>query len=47
MLKWKSIRCKCRPYGEKKTINDIERKDRKLAQKEYKTKHDWVGMLIH
>ena len=30
-----------------KTINHIISKRRKLAQKEYKTRHDWMGKVIH
>ena len=29
------------------TINHIISECSKLAQKEYKTKHDWVGKVIH
>ena len=29
------------------TINHIINKCSKLAQKEYKTRHDWVGKVIH
>ena len=29
------------------TINQIIRKCSKLVQNEYKTKHDWVGKVIH
>ena len=28
-------------------INQMIREYRKLAQKEYKTRHDWVGKVIH
>ena len=28
-------------------INQIISGSRKLAQKEYKTRHDWVGKVIH
>ena len=39
---------KCRLCDDRdKTINHIRSKCRKLAQKEYKTRHDWVGMVIH
>ena len=31
----------------KKIINHIISKYRKLAQNECKTKHDWVGKVIH
>ena len=34
--------CRCRLCGDRdKTINHIIRECNKLAQKEYKTKHDW------
>ena len=29
------------------TVNQIISKCRTLVQKEYKTKHDWVGKVIH
>ena len=29
------------------TINHIISECNKLAQKEYKTRHDWVGKVIH
>ena len=36
---------KCRLYGDREeTINHIRSK---LAQKEYKARHDWVGKVIH
>ena len=39
---------KCRLCGDRdQTINHIIRKCSKLAQKEYKTRHDWVGKAIH
>ena len=39
---------KCSLYGDKdKTINHIISECSKLAQKEYKTRHDWVGNEIH
>ena len=39
---------KCRLCGDRdETINHIIRKCSKLAQKEYKTRHDWVGKVIH
>ena len=39
---------KCRLCGEgDKTINHIISECSKLAQKEYKTRHDWVGKVIH
>ena len=39
---------KCRLCGERDdTINHIISECSKLAQKEYKTKHDWVGKVIH
>ena len=39
---------KCRLYGDRdKTINHIISECSKLAQKEYKTRHDWVGKVIH
>ena len=38
---------KCRLCGDRdETINHI-RECSKLAQKEYKTRHDWVGKVIH
>ena len=38
---------KCRLCGDKdKTINHIISKCSKLAQKEYKARHDWVGKVI-
>ena len=30
-----------------KAVNHLMRKDSKLAQKECKTKDDWVGKVIH
>ena len=39
---------KCRLYGDRdETINHILSECSKLAQKEYKTRHDWVGKVIH
>ena len=39
---------KCKLCGNRdETINDIISERRKLAQKEYKTRHDWVGKVIH
>ena len=39
---------KCRLCDDRdKTINHIISKCSKLAQKEYKVRHDWVGKVIH
>ena len=39
---------KCRLCGDRdETINHIISECRKLARKEYKTRHDWVGKVIH
>ena len=39
---------KCRLCGARdETINHIISKCSKLSQKEYKTRHDWVGKVIH
>ena len=39
---------KCRLCGDRnETINQIISKCCKLAQKEYKARHDWVGKVIH
>ena len=39
---------KCRRSGDRdETINHIIRECCKLAQKEYKVRHDWVGKVIH
>ena len=39
---------KCRLCGDKdETINHIISECSKLAQKEYKARHDWVGKVIH
>ena len=39
---------KCWLYGTRdETINHIISECRKLAQKEYKARHDWVGKVIH
>ena len=39
---------KCRLYDDRdETINHIINECCKLAQKEYKTRHDWVGNVIH
>ena len=39
---------KCRLCGDRdETINHIISECSKLAQKEYKTRHDWVGKVIH
>ena len=39
---------KCRLCGDRdKTINHIINECSKLAQKEYKTRYDWVGKVIH
>ena len=29
------------------TVNQMIREYSKLAQREYKSRHDWVGMVIH
>ena len=40
--------CKCRLYGDRdETFNHIISECSKLAKKEYKTRHDWVGKVIH
>ena len=40
--------CKCRLCGDRnKTVNHIISECRKLAQKEYKTGHNWVMKVIH
>ena len=39
---------KCRLCSDRdKTINQIMSECSELAQKEYKTKHDWVGKVIY
>ena len=39
---------KCRQCGDRdEIINHIISKCSKLVQKEYKTRHDWVGKMIH
>ena len=39
---------RCKLCGERdETINHIISECSKLAQKEYKTRHDWVGKVIH
>ena len=39
---------KCRLCGDRdETINHIISECSKLAQKEYRTRHDWVGKVIH
>ena len=39
---------KCRICGDRyETINQIISECSKLAQKDYKTRHDWVGKVIH
>ena len=39
---------KCRLYGEKdKIANHKVSESSKLVQKEYKTKHDWLGKFAH
>ena len=39
---------KCRLFGERdETVNQIINECSKLAQKEFKNKHDWVGKVIH
>ena len=39
---------KCRLCGDRdETINQIIKEYSKLAQKEYKTRHDWVDKVIH
>ena len=40
--------CKCRLCGDRdETINHIISECSKLAQREYKMRHDWVGKVIH
>ena len=39
---------KCRLWGDRdETINHIISECSKLAQREYKARHDWVGKVIH
>ena len=39
--------CKCRLCSDRyETINHIISECSKLAQKEYKTRHDWIGKMI-
>ena len=39
---------KCRLFGDRdETINHIKSEYCKLAQKEYKARHDWIGKVIH
>ena len=39
---------KCRPYDDRdETINHIISECSKLAQREYKARHDWLGKVIH
>ena len=39
---------RCRLYGDRdETINHIISECSKLAQKEYKARHDWVDKVIH
>ena len=39
---------KCRLCGDKdKTINHILKKRSKLVQGDYKSRHDWLGKVIH
>ena len=39
---------KCRLFGDRdETINHIKSECSELEQKEYKTRHDWVGKVIH
>ena len=39
---------KCKLCGDSvETVNHIMSECRKLAQKEYKDRHDWVGKVIH
>ena len=38
----------CRLCGDRdEAINHIMREGSKLAQREYKARHDWVGKVIH
>ena len=40
--------CKCSLCSDRnETVNHIKSECSKLAQKEYKTRHDWVGKVIH
>ena len=39
---------KCRLYGDtEETVNHLIAECSKLVQKDYKTKHDWLGKVIH
>ena len=38
---------KCKLCGDRDEINHIISECSKLAQKEYKTRHDWVGKVMH
>ena len=39
---------RCRLCGDRnETVNHIKSASWKLAQREYKTRHDWVGKVIH
>ena len=47
-IDWTQQNSKCRHYGDRdETINHIISKCSKLAQKKYKSRHDWVGKVIH
>ena len=40
--------CRYRLFGDRdETINHIINERSKLALREYKTRHDWLGMVIH
>ena len=40
--------CKCRLCGDRdETVNHLINEYKKLAQKELKTRHVWVGTVIH
>ena len=39
---------KCRLCGDiDETVNHMQNKCSKLVQKEYESRHDWVGKMIH
>ena len=44
----KQQNCKCRLCGDRdETINHIISECSKLTRKQYKTRHDWMGKVIH
>ena len=47
-IDYMQVKSKCRFCGDRdETMNQIINERKKLAQKEYKSRYDWVGKVVH